>query len=252
LRRTTENGLTLYRFEGLEALGLNHAVFTREGGHSEAPFESLNLSFAVGDDPERVRANRKAVARVLGVEGLASAHQVHGTNCAVATEARGNESAGEADERADVILCDRPGLGVMIKQADCQAVILFEPEAHALAIVHSGWRGSVANVLGQAVGRMQALFGARPEAMRAAIAPSLGPCCAEFRDWRTLLPAGFAAYRRGEDHFDFWAISAHQLQAAGLKPRHIEQPGICTRCSKEFYSYRREGVTGRFATVGAL
>ena len=252
MRRYTANGLAFYRFEGLEALGLNHAVFTRLGGVSEGPFQALNLSLAVGDEPERVAANRRLVAEVMGVEALASARQVHATG-ALLVEGRG-EAGGDGPERheADVLISRRPGVGLMVKQADCQAVIIFEPQRRALAVVHCGWRGSVAGILGEAVRRLAAEFGAAPRQMRAAIAPSLGPCCAEFKGWREELPASLAAFRVQGDHFDFWALSAHQLAAAGLEPENIETSGMCTRCSAEFYSYRREGLTGRFATVGAL
>jgi YfiH family protein len=250
MRRYSADGLIFYRFEVLEALGLNHAVFTRRGGHSEGKFRSLNVSLSVGDDPERVRANRRLVEEALGLEGLASARQVHGRRHLLAEEPE-EEDAPEPPE-ADILLSDRPGLGLMIKQADCQAVLLYEPERRALAVVHCGWRGSVAGVLGEAVARLGATFGARPEAMRAAVAPSLGPCCAEFRSWRQDLPEVFAQFRVANDHFDFWRLSTWQLTRAGLRPGHIEVSGICTRCSPEFYSYRREGLTGRFATVGAL
>jgi hypothetical protein len=250
VRRCEDDGLVYYRFEGLAALGLNHAVFTRHGGASRGPFESLNLSLGVGDDPERVRVNRQRAAAALGLSSLASARQVHGTG-SLLVEGQ-PQDGGSEPHGADILLTERPGVGLMIKQADCQAVIIVEPERRALALVHCGWRGSVANALGEAVARLVAAFGARPELMRAAIAPSLGPCCAEFRGWREELPATFAAFRVRDAHFDFWRLSLWQLTQAGLAPENVEVSGICTRCSAEFYSYRREGLTGRFATVGSL
>jgi hypothetical protein len=246
--RHEAGGLLCYRFEALSALGLNHAVFTRRGGASEGPYASLNLSLSVGDDPERVRANRALVAEAMGLPSLSCARQVHGKEAVVACGGPGEAERHEAD----ILLTAEIGQGLMIKQADCQAVILYEPGRGALANVHCGWRGSVAGVLGEAVTELQKKFGARPAELRAAIAPSLGPCCAQFRDWRRTLPPEFAAFRVNEDHFDFWRLSARQLEAAGVRPEHIEVSGLCTRCSGEFYSYRREGVTGRFATVAAL
>lgn len=253
MRRERLNGLVLYRFENLSALGLNHAVFTRRGGVSTGPYESLNLSLSVGDAPQRVLANRARAAAALGLKDLASARQVHGQASLDASAAPGGRGlAGVETQEADILTSGQPGVGLMIKQADCQAVILYEPERRALGVVHCGWRGSVAGVLGQAVAELAAAYGARPERMHAAIAPSLGPCCAEFVNWRRELPPEFEQFRVGEAHFDFWRASTHQLAQAGLKPEQVEVAGICTRCTEEFYSYRREGLTGRFATIAAL
>ncbi|MFH0811141.1 MAG: polyphenol oxidase family protein [Pseudomonadota bacterium] len=250
MKRLSQNSLVFYRFASLEVLGLNHAVFTRLGGvsSSEAPYHSLNLSYSVGDNPEWVRENRTRAAAVLGLSDLCCARQVHGREAVVIPAGAAEGECGEAD----ALLTGAEGRGLMIKQADCQAVLIFEPERRVLANVHCGWRGSVTDILGHTVARLREVFGADPQKMHAGIAPSLGPCCAEFRDWRTMLPAWFAGFRASEDHFDFWRISAAQLVRAGIAPENIETPGICTRCSGEFYSYRREGRTGRFATVGVL
>jgi len=250
VKRYASDGLVFYRFASLEALGLNHGVFTRSGGLSEAPFASLNLGFTVGDTPERVAANRDLVAAALGVEAIVSARQVHGAGSLLVEGPRG--SAGPERREADILLSATPGLGLMIKQADCQAVIVYEPERRALAVLHCGWRGSVAGAIPEAVARLAASFGARPKAMHAGIAPSLGPCCAEFRGWHEQLPAQFARFLVGGDHIDFWRLSVEQLVECGLSRENIEVSNICTRCSAEFYSYRREGLTGRFATVCAL
>jgi YfiH family protein len=137
---------------------------------------------------------------------------------------------------------------MMIKVADCQAVFLYDPKNKAAAIMHVGWRGSIQNILANAVHRMRTKFHSDPRDIVAGIGPSLGPCCAEFRHWQQEFPPDFARFQVQENHFDFWAISRHQLLEAGLLSESIEVAELCTKCHPEiFYSYRGEGKTGRFA-----
>ena len=230
---------------------LAHGFFTRRGGVSPAPYDSLNLSLSVGDRREAVAANRRRVQQALGLTGLASANQVHGQGEAVITE-NPAEPDGEM-ATADILCTDRPGIGLLIKQADCQAVILYDPGRRVVANVHCGWRGQVQNVLGAAVARLAAGYGCRPADLYAAISPSLGPCCAEFRNFRREFPQELWRYEVRPHYFDLWQLSRDQLQAAGLKPENLEVAGLCTRCRPtEFFSYRRDQITGRQGTVIAL
>ena len=88
--------------------------------------------------------------------------------------------------QADAMITDVPGMGLMIKQADCQAVILFDPRKNVIANVHCGWRGNVKNILGRVVHLMEQRFHCKAEDLVAAIGPSLGPCCAEFITYRDI------------------------------------------------------------------
>lgn len=154
---------------------------------------------------------------------------------------------------ADAMITNRPGVGLMVKQADCQAVILFDPKKQVLANVHCGWRGHVKNILGKTVRKMKAVFGCRPSDLVAGVGPSLGPCCAEFITFREIFPRGFERFMVRENYFDLWALSRFQLEEAGLRPENIAVTEICTRCRTDlFFSYRGEGKTGRFGTVAAL
>jgi YfiH family protein len=245
-------GLEFYRFPGLGALpGVVHGVFTRRGGVSPPPYASLNLSYSVGDDPGRVTENRRRVARVLGVAELVGARQVHGTEEAVIRE--GGEARGGEVREADILLTARPGVGLLIKQADCQAVLFYDPEHRVVASTHCGWRGQVHRVLTATVARLRFHFGSRPEALHAAISPGLGPCCAEFRHFRQEFPPELWSYQVRPHYFDLWQMSLDELLAAGLRPDHLEVARLCTRCRQgEFFSYRRDRITGRQGTVIAL
>jgi YfiH family protein len=241
-------GLGYGHFPALASEALVHGVFGRQGGNSRAPYHSLNLSFGVGDDPAVVLANRALLKKSLGLSTLVSARQVHGDRIlSITTEPEGDFEA----DGYDALITDCR-IGLMIQQADCQAVILHDPVGPALGMAHVGWRGSVVGILGATVRAMTEAFGSDPARLRAAVSPALGPCCAEFVNYRRELPPWMHAYQVRPDHFDFPAISTRQLEEAGLRPERISRAGLCTCCSPEYFSYRRDRVTGRFGTVAAL
>ena len=245
------NGIRVYRFPGLAGFpGMIHGVFTRQGGVSGGPFSSLNVSLAVGDLPRHVYENRRRVQQALELDGLFGAIQVHGLNEVVVS---GSEAPpGEAPE-ADILITAQPGVGLLIKQADCQAVMFYDPECQVVAHAHCGWRGQVEGILSETVKRLAQHCGSRPGALQAAIGPGLGPCCAEFKNYRREFPPELWKYQVRPDYFDLWQLSFDQLAAAGLKPENIEVARLCTRCREEdFFSYRRGRVTGRQAAVIAL
>lgn len=230
--------------------GLSGGFFNRQGGSSQPPFASLNVSYGVGDAPELVAQNRRRIQDCLGLSALASARQVHGDRILCLS---GLPSGREEEyDGYDALITNQPGLGIMIQQADCQAVVVYDPVHEVVANIHAGWRGSVANIVGRAVGRLVEDFGSDPRQAMAAISPSLGPCCAEFKHFRETLPPEWHRFQSKPAHFDFWAISRQQLQQAGLLPEHIHTAAICTRCHPDYFSYRREGRTGRCATVVVL
>jgi YfiH family protein len=140
---------------------------------------------------------------------------------------------------------------LMVRLADCQGIIIYDPASRTVALVHSGWRGSVQNIAGKTVLALAEKYSLNPGTFVAAVSPSLGPCCAEFIHYRDELPESFWEYKDEKDRFDFPAITKSQLVGAGLKPNNIELSGICTKCGPDFYSYRRK-ETGRFAVLAAV
>jgi hypothetical protein len=250
--QTATNGLDFYQVPLLaQETGVAHGIFTRRGGVSSGPYVSLNLSFSVGDQPEYVRENRRRVQAALGLNRLVSVQQVHGLADVVVGAQPASEEAGLPE--ADILITAAVGIGLLIKQADCQAVLLYDPAQRVAANVHVGWRGQVANALGQAVARLRQVAGSRPESLLAVVGPGLGPCCAEFRNFREEWPEVYWRYQVRPAYFDLWGLSRDQLLAAGLRPEQISVAGLCTRCRPEdFFSYRRDGVTGRQGTVIAL
>jgi hypothetical protein len=241
-----------FQFPGLSLCpDLAHFVFTRHGGVSDSAFRSLNVSVGTGDSPANVEANLSLIRELTGTRALRSMNQVHGKNILILRDRALQDSAGPFT--ADAMITDRPGMALLVKQADCQAVILYDPVRQVVSNVHCGWRGSVNGLLSAVIGAMRAEFGCDPSCLRAAIGPSLGPCCGEFVTHREIFPDSFKPFMVRDNYFDLWAISRSQLVASGLKDEHIESANRCTRCSTDlFYSYRGEGRTGRFATVVML
>jgi YfiH family protein len=246
------HGVLCFKFPGLSCYDtLSHAVYTRHGGVSQPPFHSLNTGYRTGDSTKRVKTNLQIIQTSMSAKSLRSMEQVHGKDIAVIHKA--NPTALGIPLQADAMITDVAGMALMVKQADCQAVILFDPVKKVISNVHCGWRANTYNLLSVVVHRMYNEFGCRPSELRAAIGPSLGPCCAEFVSHDRLFPATFKRFMVRKNYFDLWALSRRQLVEAGLRKKNIEVAGICTRCRSDlFYSYRAEGVTGRFATVVML
>jgi YfiH family protein len=245
------NGIDFYCFENLAAFpALCHGITTRQGGGSQSPFDSLNMSLHVGDAADQVAANREAVWS--GFPRPAEPvflNQGHGSTVVV-----WDGKAPSVDPRlsgeADAIVSDQHGWLLTILVADCQPVLLHDPVRSVIANIHSGWRGSIADIIGRTVTVMTTRFGCNPADIYAGVGPSLGPCCSEFVHYRREIPESLWSYRVSENHFDFWAISQAQLVRAGLNPVHIEISRICTRCRRDlFFSYRAAQTTGRFAAI---
>ncbi|MBW2296663.1 MAG: peptidoglycan editing factor PgeF [Deltaproteobacteria bacterium] len=237
------------------ATGIRHGIFTRIGGGSAAPFQSLNVSLGVGDRQDSVNGNRNRIASCLGVEQLIFSDQVHGDDILIFKNQNRHAWSGTSYKKraGDAMITDSPGIGLAIQIADCQAVVLYDPEQAVVANIHAGWRGSIVNIIGKTVKAMTLEFGCDPANMLAGVGPSLGPCCAEFVNYREEIPEIFWPYKVSQDHFDFWSISRDQLANAGVPDENIRIVGICTRCHPDlFFSYRAERITGRFVVVAGL
>jgi YfiH family protein len=244
------NGIPFLQFPNLSGFPeLRHGIFTRKGGVSPPPYDSLNVGLGVGDAPGNVEENRRRVARCMSAPRLIFARQVHGTTVLAIDD---NDKV-ETPLTGDALMTDRPGKFIAVQVADCQPVLLFDRAKRVTAAVHSGWRGSVENVIGHTVAAMKSAYGCRPEDILAGVGPSLGPCCGEFVNYRRELPEHFWRYKDDGNRFDFWAISRDQLTACGVEEKNIHLGRLCTRCRTDlFFSYRGETETGRFTAVIGL
>ncbi|MDR1677353.1 MAG: polyphenol oxidase family protein [Deltaproteobacteria bacterium] len=227
---------------------LRHGVMTRRGPQGQ----DWTFSYQYQDEPKIVNTNIETACNILGLKPAAFVLQNHGTNTLILAphEIYRPQRPEDVFQGFDAIISGF-GHSMMIKLADCQGLIVYDPISRTLALVHSGWRGSVQNIIGKTIKTMTRVFKLDPKNFLACCSPSLGPCCAEFINYRTELPEYFWEFKNDNDYFDFTAISRRQLLKAGLIEDNIEFSGLCTRCSDEFYSYRR-GENGRFAVIAGV
>jgi polyphenol oxidase len=205
---------------------------TRVGGVSEGPYASLNLGRKTGDDVERVDENRRIACAEIGVDAdaLALNYQVHS---AIVHRAR----PGARGEKGDGLWTDKPNLPVLAMSADCLPLALarMSGEAPAVAVLHAGWRGLLAGVVGAGVNAL----GHGP--VSAAVGPAIGPCCYQVQD-DVAVPfrARFGNDIVRDGKLDLWRAAEIALTEAGVA--HVERTDLCTSCHPElFFSHRRDG-----------
>jgi YfiH family protein len=260
------SGLPVLSWPVFDPLPVDILVTTRQGGVSAGRYATLNLSFAVGDDPSCVQVNRERAAAALaaGLADLVFAAQVHGSHAQIVTAAdhgRGALADGGQVGPADALVTAEPGLVLAILVADCVPVVLYDPAAHILACVHAGWRGTVAQVATAALAAMGSL-GSRPEQVIAGIGPAIGadryqvgedvagPVRAAFGpDAEQLL----AASGPGRWRLDLPAANRRALLVAGVPDRQIHLAGLATGPDPGlFFSHRSGPPCGRFALLARL
>lgn len=245
-----KNGIRWLEFEQLSSIpGLVHGVMLRSRRGEDGSLLSLNLGEDVGDPPENIEENRQRVVTALGIPRVVWTHQVHSDDLISITT-----SDFSNIEKADGMMTQIPGLGLMVRHADCQAAIFYDVKNRALANVHSGWRGNVKNIYGKTIEMMSKNYGTNPKDLLVCISPSLEPLCSEFIHFEKELPESFWKYQVKPTYFDLWKIAQMQLEEGGVLPEHIEIASICTICSpQDFFSYRRDKLRRRNnATIAAL
>jgi polyphenol oxidase len=236
--------------------GLLHGFMRRRGGKSVGPYEGLNLSYRVGDDPKVVSQNVCDMKRAIGIHDgrIVTVRQVHGDNIVEVADTNMKE-AGEAD--AMVTAKAKVFLGVLT--ADCVPILIIAPRQKLAAVVHAGWRGTLAGIAAKTVAYFANSHNIAPAALEAALGPAIGACCYEVGDdvveplrarWGKLAEASIEK-SAATPHLDLRRLNRAILAEAGLPAERIFAAGPCTSCAvDEFFSYRRErNDTGRQMSV---
>lgn len=220
--------------------GIRHGFFTRRGGTSGGPFESLNCSPNAGDSPENVQENRRRVVQALGGHCLVTNRQVHGRRVRVVD----GDTDAEALEEADGLVTVDRGICIGALGADCAPVLFAAPGVVGAA--HVGWKGALAGITDTVIEAMEAFTDRRR--IVAAIGPAIQPLSyevgEEFRD-RLLAMSTMDAedcFLSHPDtrrvHFDLPAYTERRLRHAGI--REVERTASDTYMDeKRFFSYRR-------------
>lgn len=219
-------------------------------GRGDNPLRD-NLSMAVGDEPALVAKRRARFAERLGfvADRLALQRQVHGETIV-------EVGAGYEPGDSDGMIADTPGILLAVSIADCGPVLLYDPEAQAVAAIHSGWRGTAQGIAAKAVDALQTRYNTAPATIHAWIGPAAGACCYEVGP--DVADRFDPIYSRSIDGdrslFDNRRVILDQLRAAGIPSAQIAIDIRCTICSDRFHSYRRDGArSGRMlAGIGII
>lgn len=265
--RDERDGLLVQRFDSLPSERLDAFVSTRVGGCSTGPYAGLNLGLRVEDDEATVVRNRELLfsAYGLALERSVWCKQVHADRVTiVGTDELGRGSRSERDIIADTdaLVTDVVDLPLVVTLADCVPVVLYDPVNHAVGLAHAGWGGTVRRISSRTVAIMGERYGTRPQNLVAAVGPSIAP--GDYEVGENVITQATDAYGAGagrilrelttdKARFDLWEANAVDLEDAGLARAQIEIAGISTAAALDmFYSYRVEGVTGRFVTAVSL
>ncbi len=232
--------------------GLLHGFLGRRGGKSNGPYDSLNLSFRAGDDPEIVKDNLCDMKKAVGVHDLriVTMKQVHGDRIVDVRDPNVKE-VGEADG----MVTEERGLFLGVLTADCVPILFSVSGRKLVAAVHAGWKGTLAGLAAKMVRHLRDRYGVEPETLEAALGPAIGPCCYEVRSdvsaplvkkWGELAK-GCVEAREGKTFLALADLNRSLLEEAGIPSSKIFRVGPCTSCARnDFFSYRREGgETGR-------
>ncbi len=246
---------------------LLHAISTRHGGVSSNNYESLNLSFQVGDEDNKVIKNHQILSHALGFDlsSLVTCQQIHQNNVALVDGSHLKKDRflpHNAIMETDALVTDVPGITLMTRYADCVPLLFYDPKTHTVAIAHAGWKGTLAHIGQKTVEVLVKDYHCQPQNILAAIGPSIGPCCYQISNTMASqaekeLPCSNEYFRELLNdglYFNLWQANKKQLQSAGIEESNIHCADLCTSCNFDlFFSYRKEkGTTGRFAALIGL
>lgn len=248
------NGLEYYRFDDNPFNVVAHGFFTRNGGVSPAPWNSLNLSTTGGDSRKNVIENRERIFKVINkpVESLFDTWQVHGNKIIETITPRGID---KEPEQADGIITNNPEVTLFMRFADCVPLLFIDKKLQVAGIAHAGWKGTINKIAEKMVTSMSIDYGLNP----VDICVGIGPCISREKytvkqdvlsHVKELFPYDWHDVISEEDermYFDLVKTNKIILENAGVK--NIILSNLCTASNlHEWFSHRAEnGSTGRFA-----
>jgi YfiH family protein len=260
----------LLTWPALDASGADAVVTARAGGVSSGPYDSLNMSSSVGDDPAHVLENRRRLAAAIqaSLDDFVFAGQVHGAGVRIVGEADRGSGAFSPDDvvsDTDALVTSSPDVVLAILTADCVPIVLHDPVVGVLACVHAGWRGTVAGVTQATVAAMQTL-GSHPDNVIAGIGPAIAQARYQvgpdvYQGITEAFGDAAAAGIRPDSvperwRLDLWAANRYALSQAGVPATQIHVTDIPTGPGSTgpgyFFSDRSARPCGRLALVARL
>lgn len=254
-------------FPLLEQTGLvRHLFTTRIGGVSKGIYSTMNLSYTRGDEKEAVDENYRRIAGVLGcsIEDIVCSDQTHTVNLRVVTRQDGGKGIIRPKDYHDIdgLLTDEPGLVLATFYADCVPLYFVDTKNRAVALAHSGWRGTVARMGRCVTEKMREVYGTRPEDLAAAIGPSICQICYEVSE--DVAEAFLQEFKKpsqaeqilkakgnGKYQLDLWRANEIILQEAGIPVEKIQVTDLCT-CHNSKYLFSHRASQGKRGNLGAF
>lgn len=254
----SENKLEYLRITDPAFDKITHGFFTRKGGVSPVPFDSLNLSVSTGDTQENIKENRRRIFEALNkdVRSLFDVWQVHSDKVIFSDMPR---VSGRDLIKADAIFTNNPDLTLMMRFADCVPVLIYDPIKRAIGIIHAGWQGTIKQIVRKSISQMCDQYGTITTDIVAVVGPSIGPD--HYEVGRSVYELAIDLFGKNDEIiknesgkyiFNLWEANEFQLRQSGVE--NVIQTKICTACNTDrWYSHRVEsGKTGRFAALLSL
>ena len=215
---------------------INFGFSSRFGGVSKAPFDTLNLSFHVGDAAAAVAKNRELLKREIKAHSLVFMEQIHSDYVLEVTSENLSDFAKTAP-KCDALFTRLFNVGLCVMVADCAPIIVSDEKQGIIAAIHAGRAGVCAKIHSKCVLKMKS----EPKDLKIIIGAHIKGSCYEIGDMNL---GEFNAYKNG-GFFDITAALRAEINALGATNYEISE--ICSHCDKNYFSYRRDGKTGRFA-----
>jgi hypothetical protein len=242
-----KNGLPYFEIpEIVNIQWVAHAFLTRKGGSSLPPYDSLNVSVDNGDEIKKVARNRLGIAKVFEFDekNLVLLDQVHQDQILLLRESGLPPSPRPYD--AMMTACPRTFLGILT--ADCIPIFLVDQKKKVIAAIHAGRQGTALHITRRVLKKMEEEFGSAKRDLLVSLGPSIGSCCYEI-DEKVFLPE-WEPYSilsgDGKRRVDLARINIDLLKREGVEENQIFWIDLCTGCHTDlFFSYRKEGRTGR-------
>ncbi len=267
MRENRAGELVYLTFPLLEKIEwVSHLFSTRMGGVSEGIYSSMNLSYTRGDEKESVDENFRRIAAVLGcgVEDMVCSDQTHTTNLRIVGKADGGKGITRERDYSDVdgLLTDEPGVYLATFFADCVPLYFVDTRRKAVALAHSGWRGTVARMGQCVVEKMREAYGTDPADLVAAVGPSICQECYEVSE--DVADAFASAFHKpgqereilfakggGKYQLDLWRANGIVLAEAGILEENIQVTDLCT-CHNDRYLFSHRASRGQRGNLGAF
>jgi purine-nucleoside/S-methyl-5'-thioadenosine phosphorylase / adenosine deaminase len=226
---------------------MRHAFLTRQGGVSLSPYRSLNLSDKNGDRKEFVSMNKRIIAETFGFDSsrLVLLDQIHRDRILLLKKPI---PPLPSPLEFDALITDSPNTFLGILTADCLPIFVVDQQKKVIAAIHAGRQGTALRIAAKTLRKMTEEFGCLWKDLHIAMGPSIGPLCYEIdeqvfqQEWKSLS----VSRGKGKWMVDLARINIGQMKGEGIEEEQISWVNLCTHCHGDlFFSYRKEGRTGR-------